>query len=104
MKNYRTAFILVTAIAALLAAALVYAVWRYGPYHRAGSAAMAPSATPAASTSSMEAAASPEMGGAPQTPLAPVQLSPQRLQSIGVTSAEARVEALSDDVRALGNV
>jgi membrane fusion protein, copper/silver efflux system len=104
MTNYRTPFIVAAAVAALLAATLGYALWRYGPDRKSGSAAMAPSTAPTASTSSGEPAASPEIGGALQTPLAPVQLSPQRLQSIGITSAEARVEPLSNDVRAVGNV
>ena len=34
----------------------------------------------------------------------PVQLSPQRLQSIGITSAPVEIKPLSNEVRAVGNV
>ncbi len=40
----------------------------------------------------------------PEAPLPPVQLSPQRMQSIGVTTGEAQYRQLSSDVRATGNV
>jgi len=37
-------------------------------------------------------------------PLAPLQLSPQRLQSIGVTTGSVQRKAIHDDIRVVGNV
>ncbi|HEX6509809.1 MAG TPA: efflux RND transporter periplasmic adaptor subunit, partial [Chloroflexota bacterium] len=39
-----------------------------------------------------------------ETPLAPVQLSPQRLQSIGVKTGEVERKSISDEIRTTGNV
>lgn len=39
-----------------------------------------------------------------ETPLAPVQLTPERMQSIGVTMGTAEYKQLSDDIRATGTV
>ncbi len=43
-------------------------------------------------------------GVEPNTPLAPVQLSPQRLQSIGVSFAVVTRHAVDDELRVTGNV
>jgi RND family efflux transporter MFP subunit len=102
MNNYRNAFISTLVIAVLLAGGLVFVGWRY-VLHRA----------PAPPAAAPPAAAIPGMGGEPgvratsppkETPLVPVQLSPQRLQSIGVTSAPVEIKPLSNEVRAVGNV
>ncbi len=44
----------------------------------------------------------PAAGNEP--PLAPVRLTPQRMQSIGVTLGTARMKAVSNDIRVAGNV
>lgn len=40
----------------------------------------------------------------PEVPLTPVQLTPERMQSIGVTTGTAEFKQLSDDIRATGTV
>lgn len=104
MKDYRNAFILTLSTSALFAAGLAFVGWRYVLKRGAGTSpapASAPAAAPAAATAEL----SPQAPSAPeQAPLSPVQLSPQRLQSIGVTTAEVRMKPLSNEVRAVGNV
>jgi membrane fusion protein, copper/silver efflux system len=63
------------------------------------------SAAPQEAMPGMDSQEAAEAPGAPkETPLVPVQLSPQRLQSIGVTSEEVKSKNLSSDIRAAGNV
>ena len=102
MKNYRTAFIVTAVLAAILACGLVFMGWRY---REARAASPGQEMAPAPAAPSTESS-SPAPGPAPaeQTPLAPIQLSPQRLQSIGVTSAPVEVKSLTDEIRAVGNV
>jgi RND family efflux transporter MFP subunit len=40
----------------------------------------------------------------PETPLVPVQISPQRLQSIGVKTGEVKRRLVADEIRTTGNV
>ncbi len=104
MRDYRNAFRITLTAAALLAAGLLFVGWRYVLHHGAPTAATASASTEAnASAAGSESGAQP---GAPpaHTPLAPLQLSPQRLQSIGVTSAPVEVKPLFNDIRAVGNV
>lgn len=58
----------------------------------------------AAAEAASSPAASPISTPAPETPLAPVQLTPERMQSIGVKLAKAEVESVTDEIRASGNV
>jgi Cu(I)/Ag(I) efflux system membrane fusion protein/cobalt-zinc-cadmium efflux system membrane fusion protein len=64
-------------------------------------------AGPAAAPPSMEGGGT-SAGASPQTPeqlpLTPVQLSPQRMQSIGVETGTVEYKQLDNDVRATGNV
>src|SRR5215467_4045978 len=94
MKNYRNAFIVTLIVAAGLAAGLIY-FWQQSR-----------------NTMQMSVPAAAEQPAAPAVPtaessqpnLVPIQLSPQRLQSIGVTFAEVKRERTSDELRATGNV
>ncbi len=104
MNNYRNAFIFTLITSVLLAAGLAFLGWRYVAGQKAATAA-----PPAAGPSGAASAGSGEMTGPTatrpeQTPLVPVQLSPQRLQSIGVTSSVIEIKPLTNDVRAVGNV
>ncbi len=104
MRDYRKAFIVTLTLSVLLAAGLALVGWRY--IQQRGGPAQAPSSTssPAtASSSESETGAQPATPAA-HTPLAPLQLSPQRLQSIGVTSAEVHAKPLFNEIRAVGNV
>lgn len=101
MKDYRKAFQFTLGLSILLAALVAVFCWRYFSQERRAAASneMAAPAAPSEGTSS------PENSSAPASPaLAPLQLSPQRLQSIGVTSGEVGVRELENEIRAVGNV
>src|SRR6185437_13740759 len=89
----RTALIVALAANVLLIGALGYA-WSRG--RTAGD--------PPPSTSPSTAAAAPLETPAPAPALAPVHLSPQRLQQIGVTTALVRRAPITDHLQAMGNV
>lgn len=101
MKNYRNAFLVALAVNLALAAGLVL-LWRRGH--------SAPQANRAMPTGQNEAG-SPASGGsgsAEQAPaeslLVPVQLTPQRLQSIGVKSGVVEYKNAFNEIRTVGNV
>ena len=101
MKDYRKAFQITLGLSILLAAAVAFFGWNYVSKERqaASSKEMTMPAPAAGETSAAESSPAP----APAT-LAPVQLSPQRLQSIGVTSGEVELRELTNEIRAVGNV
>jgi Cu(I)/Ag(I) efflux system membrane fusion protein/cobalt-zinc-cadmium efflux system membrane fusion protein len=112
MKNYRGPFLATLAASVVLAAALALVWWRsYSPVIRGtGSSAPTP-ANPSGAASETGAGAlaesassSPEQPSISETPLGPVQLSPQRLQSIGVKMGTAEVKDVHDEIRATGDV
>jgi Cu(I)/Ag(I) efflux system membrane fusion protein len=104
MKNYRNAFILTLITSVLLAAGLAVVGWRYALH--GGGVAPTAAASPLAATTSAGGGETSEPAASPpeQTPLLPIQLTPQRLQSIGVTSSAIQIKSLSNEVRAVGNV
>src|SRR5512135_3147672 len=102
MNSYRNAFISTLIIAVLLAVALAFVGWRF--VLRRG-----PSAPETAVTNTAMPGTSHEHGEEPpsqprEPQLVPVQLTPQRMQSIGITSKELEVKDLSNEIRAAGNV
>ncbi|HJS89752.1 MAG TPA: efflux RND transporter periplasmic adaptor subunit [Steroidobacteraceae bacterium] len=107
MTNYRSRFrVALAAIAVLLVLLAIAAVgwWRMSP------PAPALHARPPANASS-PAAADPSSPSAPNAPsdsagpkLGPVQLSPQRLQSIGVKTGKVESRLVSDHIITTGNV
>ncbi|HLW51369.1 MAG TPA: efflux RND transporter periplasmic adaptor subunit [Candidatus Angelobacter sp.] len=90
--NYKAAFFVAVAVIAALSLVLVFHSREF-PAH--------PAATPAEAAS-----ASPATAGnpAPEAPLAAVQLTPERMQTIGVKLAKAEIENVTDEIRATGNV
>ena len=100
MKNYRPAFLLALAGNVLFAAALAVFWWRS---HHAGPSAMPQSVTSGAMTQPPANSSSPAITPV-ETPLAPVQISPQRLQSIGVKYGRVERKAVDDEIRTAGNV
>ncbi|HET9743081.1 MAG TPA: FixH family protein [Terriglobales bacterium] len=96
--NYRTGFFVLLVVAAGLAAGIVVS-WSNSrpPAPQSGSAA--PEAAPPASAQSNSKA---ESNAAPK--LVPLQLSPQRMQTIGVTFAPVLRKAVEDHIRVAGNV
>jgi Cu(I)/Ag(I) efflux system membrane fusion protein/cobalt-zinc-cadmium efflux system membrane fusion protein len=86
----------------LLAAALVYVlIPRYRPTKQAASQDPVVARGP-----EMTSQPAPAPGGAPnaEPALAPVQLSPQRMQEIGITSATVEMKDMSDNLSVPGNV
>ena len=81
MKNYRTAFIIVLAANLALVGVLAGFWWRSHRPVRAKIAA-APASNPVPDQQTSPSAVAPPP--AAETPLSPIQLSPERLQSIGV--------------------
>ncbi|HET7618813.1 MAG TPA: efflux RND transporter periplasmic adaptor subunit, partial [Vicinamibacterales bacterium] len=105
MKTYRTAFGVALVVNLALLGALGGVWWRTrhagGAEPTSAASAVSPSSTAPAAGSS----ASPRAPATPTaTPLAPVQLTPQRLQQIGVTFGPVREQAISTHVRTTGNV
>lgn len=105
MKNYRTAFWLAVCGNILFVLALAVGGWWW--YTRVGHSSAQPSApaAPAAQSSSGPSESSaPAAAESSRPALAPLQLSPQRLQSIGVTTAIVARKPIHDDLRFVGNV
>ncbi len=104
MNSYRNAFIITLITSVFLAAGLAFVGWRY-VLHRGRLAPEQAISPPPGAAAVGGGEASENIAAAPeQTPLVPVQLTPQRLQSIGITSGEVQVKPLFDEVRADGNV
>ncbi len=102
-RNYRNAFLAALVLCVLLAGSLGWELMHRGrapalqapsyPVVAEGPAAPAQPATPAAS----------RLSGTDST-LAPMQISPQRLQQIGVTTAFAQLKNVNDQLQVPGNV
>lgn len=103
MKNYRNAFFIVLTAALLLAAGLGYVEWR--SYGRAYAPAADPQSTGATPAPSRGGEAEETSAVAPpEARLAPLQLSPQRLQTIGVKTGLVEEKPASNEIRTEGNV
>src|SRR5574340_1017781 len=101
MKDYRKPFQITLGLSIVLAAVVAFIGWRYVAQGRRGAESREmTSPAPAAG----EAPAPESSPAAAATPLAPLQLSPQRLKSIGVTSGEVEVREIANEIRAVGNV
>jgi RND family efflux transporter MFP subunit len=104
-RNYRNAFLAALAVCVLLAGSLA---WEW--MHRAPSTAtmaQAPSDPvvaegPSAPAQTAAPAIAPQSGA--DTSLAPIQIAPQRLQQIGVTTAVAQLKNVNDQLQVPGNV
>ena len=107
-NKYRRAFLL--AIIALIAVAGVAAWlwWRssFNPMMSRGQQAAAANSTTEPVQSGMQAMPTAQNAAAPpaETPVAPIQLSPQRMQSIGVSIGTVESKKVSDEIRIYGNV
>jgi Cu(I)/Ag(I) efflux system membrane fusion protein/cobalt-zinc-cadmium efflux system membrane fusion protein len=101
MKNYRTGFLLAL-VGNIVFAGVLMGLWWHSRM-----------AKPVAKAESQSAKEAPQVSGvsstvgAPasaETPLVPVQISPQRLQSIGVRTGEVAEKLVEDEFRVTGNV
>ncbi len=98
--NYRKAFFAILALAVGLAAGLVYLL-------RQPRSEQTQSARPAAaqnSASAFPAEQAPQQAESATQNLSPVQLSPERLQRIGVKFAVVKRQPVQDEIRVTGNV
>lgn len=109
-ERYRRAFLITLAafiVAAVLAGGLAWRQWR-GRTMIPGATSAPPSALAGQSTrppSEVPTAAAPAQSTPPPEPaLHPIQLSPQRQMSIGVRTGTVESKAVSQDIRAVGNV
>jgi Cu(I)/Ag(I) efflux system membrane fusion protein/cobalt-zinc-cadmium efflux system membrane fusion protein len=101
-RSYQFALAAAVAVCTLLAAALGYVL-----IHRDHAAPQEASQDPVVARGpAVTAQPTPPSGAAPNADpgLAPLQLSPQRMQEIGVTSATAEMKDVSDDLSVPGNV
>jgi RND family efflux transporter MFP subunit len=100
MRNYRTAFVLaISGNVALIG--ILGGVWWHSTRQNKGQLGRMsanPMSSHAASTADVTATPPPEVN------LAPVQLSPERLQSIGVRMGRVESKAVDDEIRVNGNV
>lgn len=100
MRTYRTGFLLAL-VGNILLVGIAAGLWSHYRTSKATASEQSEreGATPEASSNLSVAAPAPS-----ETPLVPVQLSPQRLQSIGVKTSEVRQKIVTDEIRATGNV
>jgi len=102
MRNYRKLFLGAAIGNLVLLSALGAAIWWRSGGACATSQGNVTPATPSAGEPGASTATSPSK--AAETPLAPVQLSPERLQSIGVKFGEVVRRPVEDEIRETGNV
>lgn len=101
-RNYRNVFLAVLVLCVLLAGGLAWAL-----LHRSRPAPAQDSSDPVVAEG--PSAAKPEAPSAPAQDgdgpaLAPIQISPQRLQQIGVTTSQAQFKDVNDQLQVPGNV
>ena len=97
MKNYRAGFLAALAVNVILIA-MVAAVWWYSR------AMPASGSQSSAGRAPMAATPEPPSTDQAEVPRAPVQLSPQRLQSIGVKIGRVERKSVRDEIRTTGSV
>lgn len=101
MKSYRNAFLITLIVAVLLAGGLGYVAWR-AHWRIPGKAGKPSAAKPVLTAGTTNKEAAPAPPTAP--PLAPVEITPQRLQEIGVKTGVVESKPVYNDIRAPGNV
>ena len=101
MKTYRTGFLLAVIGNGLLAIALI-ALWLHFRAGRPIVDAPAKQADSAAQDSMTTSITAPPASA--EAPLVPVQISPQRLQSIGVKTGTVERKSVADEILTTGNV
>lgn len=89
--------------AALLLLAAVVASFYWRPILQQLSR-VKPGTVRSAQTSRVASSPAPPPPNSPQPRLAPVQLTPQRMQSIGVTLGTVEIKPVNDEIRVTGNV
>jgi len=104
-NNYRRAFFVTLLATIVLAVGVAVMWWRL---HMSRTAQVEPSIaqTSEAAQPPMRSMSAEHLGAPtqPEMALAPMQLSPQRMQSIGVQIGEVTYQPVNDDIRFYGNV
>jgi Cu(I)/Ag(I) efflux system membrane fusion protein/cobalt-zinc-cadmium efflux system membrane fusion protein len=104
-KNYRRAFVVTLLTTIVLAVGVTALWWRLYTSRTAQVEPSTPQTSeavqPAMQTMSAEHSVVPSQ---PEMALAPMQLSPQRMQSIGVQIGEVKYQPVNDEIRFYGNV
>jgi Cu(I)/Ag(I) efflux system membrane fusion protein/cobalt-zinc-cadmium efflux system membrane fusion protein len=114
-RHYRGAFFVALALAAAFALATATLWWRL--HQRTTPGARAAAQAPAGGAPQSPDAGQPEVSAPPgagssampaakpqEAPLAPIQLSPQRMQSIGMQTGRAAYKQVDDELRFAGSV
>jgi RND family efflux transporter MFP subunit len=109
--NYRRAFWIVLATTVVLAALASFLWWRLNhttPTHQATSSnpmqSIGQTSSPNASDSEPGSAGGVQGGNMQETPLAPIQLTPQRMESIGIVLGKVESKSVNSELRFYGNV
>ncbi len=100
MKTYRTGFLLAL-VGNILLVGVVAGVWSH---YRTPKATASEQSKQEGTTSEPSSNPSVAASAPSETLLVPVQLSPQKLQSIGVKTSEVGHKIITDEIRATGNV
>ena len=113
-NHYRRAFwiaMTTTAVFAIVASVLWWRLSHAGPASQPGTSsasesteAMAQTSSANASGSEQGAAGDPQAGDMQETPLAPFQLTPQRMQSIGMVLGKVESKPVDAELRFYGSV
>jgi membrane fusion protein, copper/silver efflux system len=117
-NNYRRAFwiaLTATIVLTVVASVLWWRLSHNGTASQTGAASASESTGAMAQTSSAKGSGSEQRAEgdaqagtmqemAQETPLAPIQLTPQRMQSIGVQIGEVKYQPVNDEIRFYGNV
>lgn len=101
MKTYRTGFLLAV-IGNIAFAAVLAGLW----LHSRAAKPMANTETKPADSSAQDSTTSSTAAppASTEAALVPVQISPERLQSIGVKTGEVERKSVEDEIRATGNI
>jgi len=102
-RKYRRAFVLALGAAIILAVGTVGLWWRLSMKSTAAEQ-QSSSGMPNMPASSSEDGSGGTTPAQSETPLNPIQLSPQRMQSIGVQIGTVQSKVVSDELRFYGNV
>lgn len=101
-RTYKQAFVISVVICFVLVGALAYVIW--GRHYFAPSTDNSSPVMAKGPDGSEQPAAQPVPSSGATVPLVPLQLSPQRMQSIGVKTALVEIQNVSNELRVPGNV
>jgi multidrug efflux pump subunit AcrA (membrane-fusion protein) len=101
-RTYKQAFVISAVICLVFAGTLAYVIWGRG-YFATGSENSSPIMAKGPDVPEQQVASTVPSSGA-SVPLVPLQLSPQRMQAIGVKTALVEMRSVSNELRVPGNV